>query len=178
MCCLRTLEQPQLDVLAMQLRIASVTALLPHIFANDGFIPMTAYGTDEIPFGPKLASPQTLFDGGDAVEDLTGRETFDDLDDLRRAITRHRLHEKLDMLLIGPNFSKGDFIPLGDVSTDLFQHRVDFCGKDDAAILRRTHDVGKQGRDVVPFMPIVAHARDNNTREKAEASFEESDPRD
>ena len=27
MCCLRTLEQPQLDVLAMQLRIAFVTAL-------------------------------------------------------------------------------------------------------------------------------------------------------
>jgi hypothetical protein len=35
-----------------------------------------------------------------------------------------------------------------------------------------------QGRDVVPFMPIVAHASDNNTAEKAEASFEESDPRD
>jgi hypothetical protein len=34
------------------------------------------------------------------------------------------------------------------------------------------------GRDVVPFMPIVAHASDNNTAEKAEASFEESDPRD
>jgi len=35
-----------------------------------------------------------------------------------------------------------------------------------------------QGRDVVPFMPIVAHASDNNTAAKAEASFEESDPRD
>jgi len=101
---LQTLEQPQLDVLAMQLRIAFVTPLLPHIFANDRFIPMTAYGTDEIPFGPKLASPQTLFDGGDTVEDLTGRETFDDLDDLRRAIARHRLHEKMDMIFVSPNF--------------------------------------------------------------------------
>jgi len=36
----------------------------------------------------------------------------------------------------------------------------------------------KQGRNIVSFMSIVAHARDNNTREKAEASFEESDPRD
>ena len=34
------------------------------------------------------------------------------------------------------------------------------------------------GRDVVPFMPIVAHASDHNTAEKTEASFEESDPRD
>ncbi|HZM24903.1 MAG TPA: hypothetical protein VFC02_24340, partial [Anaerolineales bacterium] len=45
-------------------------------------------------------------------------------------------------------------------------------------ILRRTHNMVNQGRDVVPFMPIVAHASDNNTAAKAEASFEESDPRD
>ena len=82
MFCLRTLEQPQLDILALQLRIGFFTALLPDIFA------------------------------------------------------------------------------------------------DDPAILRRTHDVVKQGRDVVPFMPIVAHASDHNTTAKAEASFEESDPRD
>jgi hypothetical protein len=30
----------------------------------------------------------------------------------------------------------------------------------------------------VPFMSIVAHASDHNTDAKAEASFEESDPRD
>jgi hypothetical protein len=54
---MRTLEQPQLDVLAMQLRIAFFTALLPNILANDFFIPVTAYGTDERAFGPKLAPP-------------------------------------------------------------------------------------------------------------------------
>ena len=43
MSCMRTLEQPQLDVLAMQLRIAFFTALLPHILANDFFIPVTAW---------------------------------------------------------------------------------------------------------------------------------------
>ena len=115
MCCLRSLEQPQLDVLAMQLRIAFFTTLLPHIFANDGFIPMTADGTDERAFGPKLASPQTLFDGRDAVEDLAGRKTFDDLDHLSRAVTRHRLHQKVDVIFVGANLSKDDFIPLGDV---------------------------------------------------------------
>src|SRR4051794_33331289 len=34
MACRRTLEQPQLDVLAMQLRIILFTALLPHILAD------------------------------------------------------------------------------------------------------------------------------------------------
>jgi hypothetical protein len=48
MSCMRTLEQPQLDVLAMQLRIAFFTALLPNILANDFFIPVTAYGTDKM----------------------------------------------------------------------------------------------------------------------------------
>jgi hypothetical protein len=115
MSCMRTLEQPQLDVLAMQLRIAFCTALLLHILAHDCFILMTAYGTDAIAFGPKFAIPQTLFDGRDTVKDLTSRETFDRLDHLGWAITRHRLHQKMDMIFVGTNFSKGYFIPLSDV---------------------------------------------------------------
>ena len=74
MACRRTLEQPQLDVLTMQLRIVLCTALLPHILADDGCIPMTTYRTDEGAFGPQLATPQTLFDGRDAVKNIAGRE--------------------------------------------------------------------------------------------------------
>ena len=88
----------------MQLRIASCTALLLHILANDFFIPMTADRTDKIAFGPKLAPPQTFFDGRNAVKDLTSREAFDDLDNLGRAIARHRLHQKMDLILVGANF--------------------------------------------------------------------------
>ena len=87
----------------MQLRIGLFTALLPPILADDGFIPVTAYRTDEGAFGPQLAPPQTLFDGRDAVKDLAGREPFDDLDDLRRTVARHRLHQKMDMILVGAN---------------------------------------------------------------------------
>ena len=55
--CVYSLEQPQLDVLAMQLRIGFFTALLPDICANNFFIPMTTYSTNEIPLGPKFATP-------------------------------------------------------------------------------------------------------------------------
>ena len=99
----------------MQLRIGFFTTLLPDIFANDFFIPMTTDGTDEIPFGPKFATPQTLFDCRDAVKDLAGREAFDDLDKLGWAIVRHRLYQKMDMIFISANFQKSYFIPLGDV---------------------------------------------------------------
>ena len=87
----------------MQLRRAFFTALLPNILANDFFIPVTAYSTDARAFGPKLATPQTLFDGRDAVKDLTSREAFDDLDNLGRAVARHRLHQKMDMIFVGTN---------------------------------------------------------------------------
>ena len=175
---MQTLEQLQLDILAMQLLIAFFTALLLDILANDFFIPVTAYGTDARAFGPKRATPQTLFDGRDAVKELAGRETFDDLDHLGRALARHRLHQKMDMIFVGTDFSKGYFLSFSDVQVDIFQHGVDFRVKDDPSILRRTHDMVHQGRDMVPFMPIVAHTSDNNTAAKAEASFEESDPRD
>ena len=162
----------------MQVRSGFFTALLPDICANDFFIPMTTYGTNARSFRPKFATPQTLFDSRDAVKDLAGREAFDDLDNLGWAIVRHRLHQKMDMIFISANLQKGDVIPWGNGQTDVSEYGVDFWIKDDPAILRRTHDMVKQGRDVVPFMPIVAHASDHNTTAKAEASFEEADPRD
>ena len=99
----------------MQSRRAFFIALLPYILADDFFIPMTAYRTDARAFGPKLTPPQTLFDGRDTLKDLTGRETFDQLDHLGRAGARHRLHQKMDMIFVGTNLSKGDVIPFGDV---------------------------------------------------------------
>ena len=61
MSYMRTLEHPQLEVLAVQLRIVFVTALLPYILANDCFIPVTAHCADTRAFGPKLAPPIDAF---------------------------------------------------------------------------------------------------------------------
>ena len=84
----------------------------------------------------------------------------------------------MDRTFLRANLPKGYGIPLGDVEAAVSEYGGDFCVKDDPAILRRPHAMGQQGRDVVPFMPIVAHASDHNTTAKAEASFEEADPRD
>ena len=162
----------------MQVRRAFFTPLLPHICANDDCMPMTADGTDARAFGPKLASPQTRCDGRDAVADLAGRETFDDLANLSRAGTRHRLPQKVDVIFVGAHLSKDDCIPLGDVSAEVSAYGVDFRVKEHPAILRWTHDMVKQRRDMVPFMPRVAPPSDHTTAAKAEASCEESDPRD
>src|SRR6266566_1540990 len=82
----------------------------------------------------------------------------------------------MHMIFVCANLSKGDRIAFGDVQADVFEHRVDLRVKDDTSILSRTHDVVDQCRDIVPLMTIVAHKSDNTISEKAEASFEESDP--
>jgi hypothetical protein len=176
MYCVRTLEQLQLHVLAMQLLIDFFTALLPDILANNFFIAMTAYRTDEITFGPKLATPQTLFDHWDTAKDLAGCETFDHLDNFGWTIARNRLHKKMDMIFVGANLQKGQLIPLSDVQANVFEHRVNLRVKDDSSILGRTHDVVEQCGNIMSFMTIVTHKSDYTISEKAEASFEESDP--
>jgi len=168
----------QRSILAMPWLRAFCTALWLDISAHDCCIPVPAYGTDARACGPKCAPPQTRCDCRDTGKECTGRETCDPCDHLGRARARHRLHQHMAMSFVGTNLSNGHLLPFGDVSADVFVHCVHFRVDDDASILRRTHARGHQDRDVRPFMPIVAHSSDNNTPEKAEASFEESDPRD
>jgi hypothetical protein len=84
----------------------------------------------------------------------------------------------MDRILVGAHCSKDYGIPWSDVKANGLQSGVDFGVKNDSSILRRTHAMVNQGRDVVPFLSIVAHASDHNTTAKAEASCEESEPRD
>jgi hypothetical protein len=84
----------------MPLRLAFVTAWLPHILAHACFIPVPADRPDDIALGPNLSPPQTFFDGWNAVHELTSREAFDDLDHLGRALTRHRLHQNMDVIVV------------------------------------------------------------------------------
>ena len=172
----RTLEQLQLHVLAMQLLIAFFTALLPDLLAHDFFIALTTSRTDAIPFGPKLATPQTLFDRWDTAKDLAGCETFDHRDHCGWTRARNRLHKQMAMLFVGANLQKGQRIPLSAVQANVFEHRVNLRVKDDSSILGRTHDVVEPCGNIMSFMTIVTHKSDNTISEKAEASFEESDP--
>ena len=160
----------------MELLLRFFPSLLLDLLANDFFVAVTAYRTDARAFRPKFATPKALFDRRHAVKYLSGRQTFDHLDHFGWTRARDGLHKKMDMIFVGANLSKGDRIAFGSVQADFFAHRIDLRVKDDPSILGRTHDVVDQCRDLVPLMTIVAHKNDNNISEKAEASFEESDP--
>ena len=160
----------------MKLLIDLFTPLLLHILANGFFIPMTSYGTDKRAFRPKFSTPQLLLHRRHPLKNLSGGQTFDHPDHFRWTRAGHRLDQEMPMIFVCANLSKGDLIAFGDVQADVFAHRVDLRVKDDTSILGRTHDVVDQCRDIVPLMTIVAHNSDNTISEKAEASFEESDP--
>src|SRR6266581_4635463 len=160
----------------MKLLIDLFTPLLLHILANGFFIPMTSYGTDKRAFRPKFSTPQLLLHRRHPLKNLSGGQTFDHPDHFRWTRAGHRLDQEMHMIFVCANLSKGDLIAFGDVQADVFEHRVDLRVKDDTSILGRTHDVVDQCRDIVPLMTIVAHNSDNTISEKAEASFEESDP--
>jgi retron-type reverse transcriptase len=82
-------KQFQLNFLAMQPFIVLLGPLILHILTDDFFTAMAPNRTDKVAFGPKLSSPQLLFNRRDSLKNLAGRDTFDDRGDLRWAIARH-----------------------------------------------------------------------------------------
>lgn len=82
----------------------------------------------------------------------------------------------MDMIFVRANFDKNDLIALGNGSTDLLQHGVNLCIKDDAAVLGRTHQMVEQDRDIVALVRILTHEPDNTISKESEASFGEPDP--
>ena len=92
-------EKQELPVL-MELLIN--TALLFNIASYRGPIPMFSNSTGKIPVRPKLSSPQLLLDLRTQSENLPRRYTFDNRYQLRHAIHRHRLHQKMYVILIHP----------------------------------------------------------------------------
>jgi len=74
---------------------------------------MSADCAHEIPLGPKLATPQLLFDSGNPDEYLSGCYALDYFNNLRRTIPWNRLNQKMNILL----FNR----PLQHVGNPLFE---------------------------------------------------------
>ena len=82
------------------------TTLLFNAVSYRGLIPMFSHRTGKIPVRSKLSSPQLRFDPRTQSENLPRRYTFDYRYQLRHAIHRHRLHQKMNVILIHPNLQK------------------------------------------------------------------------
>ena len=160
----------------MQFCIALFCPLLLDVLADDLLTAVPPHGTDEIPFRPKLATPQLLLDRRHTPKNLSGDETLDRFDKPRRAVRGHGLDQEMDMITVGSNLQKHDFIPFRSLQTDLFEHGVHLGVKHDTSVLGRTHQVIDQDGNIVVLTQILAHTSDSITPRPSEASFGESDP--
>src|SRR5713226_9374767 len=148
-------EKHELPIL---MKLLINTALLLHVVSYRGLIPMLTHSTGKIPVRPKLSSPQLLLDVWTQSEDLPRRYTFDHRYQLRHAIRRHRLHQKMNVVFVYPYLQKLYLIallyPKTNISNDLIYRFIKHC----PSIFRRKHHVIQQHRYIMTLMNILAHA--------------------
>ena len=148
-------EKPEL--LRVELGVLLLPALLDDVALDLPFAPVAADRADVEPIRPELPAPEILLDRGHPAEDLPGSEALDYPDQLRRAVRRDRLHQEVHMVPICPNLQEDDFIPVGDLQTDVPQHLIHLGREDGPPILRRTHEVVQQDGDVVAAVDVLTH---------------------
>ncbi len=64
----------------------------------------------------------------------------------------------MNMILVGPDLKKRDFVAVADVHANPSQHGVDFVCEDGAAVLRWTNHVVQQHGHIMTFVDVFAHA--------------------
>ena len=113
--------------------------------------------------GPQVASPQHSLDGGEALEELGGRNALDLIHDLTGSVSRRRRQEQVDMVFGDSHFIDGKAIPLGDAVDQLLQLLSDFrleqhlpvLGDPDKVVLDIVADVGSFSNWHDPVLPLV-----------------------
>ena len=133
-------------------------SLALHVLAYLRLVSMLAHRTREIPIRPKLPAPQSLLNLWAPLEHLPSRDTFDHLDNFLHGIHRHRLNQKVNVILIRADLKKLDLVACLYVKADTPSSLIHFRINDRTAVLRRKHQMIQQYRDIVALVDIAAHA--------------------
>ena len=142
----------------MQLLILLFPARLLDVPAYHLLVAVLADCAHVIAIRPELAAPQLLLHLWTGRKDFSRRDALDDLHNLLRAIHRHRLHQKMDVVFVRADLQKRDLMPLADFDTNLFKFLVYLRAKDHSTILRWTNDVVQQHRNVMALVDEATHS--------------------
>ncbi len=148
-------EEGELSVL-MELLINP--SLLLDVVPYCGLIPMLTYCAGKIPIGPKLSTPQLFLDMWTQAKYLPRCDTFYYRYQLRHAVRRNRLHQKMDVVLIRAYLQKFYLVTLLYLETNIPQHLIYSSIKHHPSIFRRKHHMIQQHRYIMALMDILAHA--------------------
>jgi len=146
------------ELLNMKLLVLIGTPLVRHIVSNLGFSPMVSNGRNRVPIRPKLATPQLLFDRGDALKDFPCGQAFNHPCNFRRAVHGNRLNQEMDMITVGSNFKKPDFVAISHGQAHVPNHGIDRRGHHCPSVFCGTDKVIHQNRDIVYFVEWFAHS--------------------
>ena len=133
-------------------------SLALHVLSYLRLVSMLAHRTREIPIRPNLPAPQSLLNLRAPLEHLPSRDTFDHLDNFLHGIHRHRLNQKVNVILIRADLKKLDLVACLYAKADTPSSLIHFRINDRTAVLRRKHQMIQQYRDIVALVDIAAHA--------------------
>jgi hypothetical protein len=143
------------------------------VLLNAVFIPMLPYRAHKVPVAPKLSTPKLFLDFRTLPKDFPCRYALDDLHNLFRTVHRHRLYQKMNMILVRSYLDKRHLVPLAYFQAHLFQTFVHRWRKHHPSIFRWTNHMVQQYRYIVTLVYITTHAPQYSA-----ASCGESTPRD
>jgi len=123
-----------------------------------------AHRVNEISVRPKLPAPELLFHLRGLFENLPGPDAFQHPNYLGCALLWNRLNQKMNMVLIRPNFKKMDFISLFDLQTNLFQRLINCLIEHNSTIFGRTYEMIQQYRNIMRLMYIFAFAHTSKVK--------------
>ena len=148
----------QLELLIMQLLVLFFPALLFDVLADHLLVAVLSNRADVIACGPQLATPQLLLHLWITRKDFSRRDALDDLHDPLWAVHRYRLHQKMDVVLVGANLQKRNLKAFADLDANLFELLIYFRCKYHTAVLGWTNDVVQQYRNVMALVDEAAHS--------------------
>ena len=128
------------------------------VLLNALFIAMLPHRAHEVPVAPKLSTPQLTLYFRTLPKYFPRHNALDDLHESLRTIHRHRLYQKMHMILVCPDLNKSHFVPLANLQAYLFQTLVHRWREHHSAIFRRTNYVVQQYRYIMTLVYITTHA--------------------
>jgi len=133
---------------------------IPLLFdiCGDGFLAAVfPYRACEIAIRPELASPKLLLNLRTASKDLSCRQAFYRRDYLCHAVPWNRLHEEMNVVLVGADFQEFHLIALLNLYAYLFYRRVHVLIENGTSVLCRKDQMIYKYRNIVAFVYIFAH---------------------
>ena len=147
----------QFELYIMKLFIVPTISLFLYILADNIFIAAFAYCIYVLSIGPKFSTPQILFDWWDSTKYFACCYAFYSAYYFCGTIRRHRLDQKVNMVLVCSYLHKMHLVTFRYVNTNIFQYLVNFVWQNYFSVFAWADYMIQQHWNVMALMDIYTH---------------------